>query len=315
MNIVEPCMDDPVPARTYARAIRSAFTLVELLVVIGIIAALAGMLLPALSLARAKARGTACLNNMKQMAVGFTMYADDYDGFMVAGRMPKVGGVAYDYFVGNGMKSRPRWYAQMGSGLSSYPFNPPIPGTGADNSQRVDNPAYLCPEVSTMDNGRNYAYGYNFQFLGNSRTRAGGGYINWPLRISALRRMEGTVMFADCMGTAAGKAAAARLPYDDALRAGGKHVSKVGNHAWALDPPHLTAASDFCDDENRSPLHRSAPDPRHSRRANTVFCDGHAEALTLPDLGYVVNDDGSVDINGANESFSGNGEDILPPTY
>lgn len=287
------------------------FTLIELLVVIGIIGVLAGMLFPAFALARAKARGTACINTMKQMAVGFTIYADDYDGVMVAGRMGPDG----NYFVGNGYKRRPRWYAQMGASLGNYPFNPPIPGSAADNTQRVDNPAYLCPGVPEMDNGRNYAYGYNFQFLGNSRNRTSGGFINWPVKIHAVRRLAGTVMFADSMGTAAGKAAAARLPYDEALRNGGKDLSKVGNHAWALDPPHLAGVSDYCDNENRAPAHRSAPDPRHSRHANVAFCDGHVEALTLPALGYVVNSDGSVDIDGVNDQFSGTGEDILPPTY
>jgi prepilin-type N-terminal cleavage/methylation domain-containing protein/prepilin-type processing-associated H-X9-DG protein len=65
------------PHRSSQRSARSAFTLIELLVVIAIIAILAGMLLPALSRAKAQAQRISCVNNEKQWGLALMLYTGD----------------------------------------------------------------------------------------------------------------------------------------------------------------------------------------------------------------------------------------------
>lgn len=120
-------------------------------------------------------------------------------------------------------------------------------------------------------------------------------------------------MAADCMGTAAGFAAADRLPYNNS----GSNFAELANHGWTLDPPRLLPTSDHGTGDAGSP--RTAMDPRHQTKSNVVFCDGHGETTLPYKLGYRTDADGKYLDTGTPESlsnnhwFSGTSRDQDPP--
>lgn len=299
--------------------LRYAFTLIELLVVIGIIALLIGILLPALGGARETAKSLICTTRMRQVATGWQIYADTNRDVSVPGQPGRYDDETRNiYPLGNGDQYRPRWFAVIGAAAGFDAFANPSPERGDEHTMTVDgSEVFLCPVVPEWNNTRNYAYGYNHQFLGNSRfvnNSDAGGFINFPVRASAIAS-SGTLMFADSLGTAAGKPAAERTQNrNDGSR--DPQLRAEGGHGYALDPPRLTDNCDFADRRNRMPEHRSAPHARHRDKANAVFCDGHVETLTLEELGYAVDPDGSVAVEGpaaTNARFSGNNRDRDPP--
>ncbi len=103
--------------RTTNRLSREGFTLIELLVVIAIIAILAGMLLPALSKAKAKAQGIMCLSNNKQLVLGWQLYAGDFNdhcanNFTIPGTEEAITSGRFNNWVNNIMS----WGAGSGVG-------------------------------------------------------------------------------------------------------------------------------------------------------------------------------------------------------
>jgi len=129
---------------------RSGFTLIELLVVIAIIAILAAILFPVFARAREKARQSSCQSNLKQIGLGFAMYAQDFDEILPICWYPIDPGGSGDVW-GN-----PRMVKFFDA---IYPY--------VKNEQ-----LFQCP--TTMNNiagggttqsltqiGRNWSYGYN----------------------------------------------------------------------------------------------------------------------------------------------------------
>lgn len=298
---------------------RRALTLVELLVVIGIIALLIALLLPALNRARQTARRTVCASNLRQIGTGWLLYAIDNEGAAAPGRMASDSSGrpgANVYWVGNGDHWRPRWYVTLGASAGYHAFDYPSPLAADDNRKLVDNPLFICPEVADWRNNRNFGYGYNFQFLGNSRkkTDGRGRFINFPVKVSRINA-SATIMAADSMGTAAGKPAHLRRAYRED---GSNDSFALGNHGWSLDPPRIVgdAGSEYCNDNDRRPASRSAPHDRHTSRANFLFVDTHVLWLSPDDAGYRREVDGSYKVNGDgahNRLFDGTGEEDRDP--
>lgn len=297
-----------------ARQTHSAFTLIELLTVIAIIGVLASLLLPVLARAKGTGKSAISSSNLRQISYGLAIYAQGNDDICVPGRPAMIGAKSDPrnlYEVGNGKHYRPRWFVTLGAQSGLHAFDKPSQNPADDNTKCVDNKIFICPEASNRINNRNPGYGYNYQFLANSRSHASSGFINHPVRMTELMVPSSTVMAARSLGTAAGKPVDARNSY---RVDGASDTSAIGNHAWSLDPPRLVPGeSDFCDDGNRRPQHRSAVEGRHRGRAAVVFVDTHVQLLTPEELGYEVKLDGIVGVSGNNRHFSISGRDDAPP--
>ncbi len=111
----------PISPTQEQRRRNPAFTLIELLVVIAMIALLAALLFPVLSAATARAKATACLNNLKQLALASSMYAAD-NGGVLAENYPDTVAVWTNSWVADNMQARAG--ATNGASLQQSKFFP-----------------------------------------------------------------------------------------------------------------------------------------------------------------------------------------------
>lgn len=226
----------------------SGFTLVELLVVIGIIAMLMAMLLPALNRARQQAQSSVCANNVRQLVMSCFNYANDYDGYWPPAH--------YNMWT----KNLHRWHGERNAMNEPFDFSRSILKRYLQVEQ-----IKKCPVFEpTMSGGFEEAaggYGYNAAFIGSSTGLqeywgVPMSVLEWerrvdnvPAKISQIRRASEKLVFADAaMGQKVG-GAFSLIEYS---------FIEAPLNEWGASSPSLHF--------------------RHNGRANVGFADGHVSS-------------------------------------
>ena len=220
---------------------RQGFTLIELLVVIAIIAILAAMLLPALAKAKDKAKAIQCVNNQKQIALGYTLYSTDFRDFLPVAGQARGGGTVWPA----------EWYAEITAYVSKATTN--ITTLNAQGTIQA------CPSFSTnklagmgMGTDPNLpaygGYGHNYYYLGYYD--GAGGTLDRQ-KITAIKKPVDTILNNDGFDP---------IPTD----VGSAILEKFG-YSY---PPTLIAS--YLPGRGYT---------RHNQGANYSWADGHASYL------------------------------------
>ncbi len=219
---------------------RGAFTLVELLVVIGIIAVLVAMLLPALNKARQQAIGLKCLSNHRQIGLALTMYANDNRATLPLG-----------VYSGIGAGGSKAWFRLLQGQRDSVAYIR-YPGSGDPATGTAINQIFTCPSANPQNPG---TYGMYV---------TGGGTKEDPATFETT--IPGTVLFS---GIKLGRV----RQTTDYLLVGCTTAGVTGS-------PGLGTGSYIWNSfrEGNTGGGRSMLWAAHLNRVNGVFADGHAEA-------------------------------------
>lgn len=237
----------------FAAPASRAFTLIELLVVIAIIAILAGLLFPVFTQARRASLRADCASNLKQLAVAFLQYTDDWRG-----RFPPASADIYD--SGGGLQ---RWHGRRAS-LSS-PFEPAggplwryLSQSGGEKVCKAL-ASGLQPGPNDFEAGGG-GYGYNHTYIGGAAYKYGFGdprSAEETASVSQIASPASTLLLADC-GIAQGNASAV-------------YEYSFAEPVWLVGPDNKVL--------------RYHPTPsihfRHGGSANVAWCDGHVSSKKM----------------------------------
>ena len=181
---------------------KTGFTLIELLVVIAVIAILAAILFPVLAKAKEKAYQTSCLSNVKQLALAFLMYVQDYDGTMP---------FAYDYADDWSWESAWDYHIDYVNGTYRL---------GLIGPYTMNEQINACPVAGSLESwGRPYSgYAYNTSYLGGPPDEG-----KQPAAVGDIEDPAGTVLLCD--------SAYWNIPFG-----GGTPSVACGNYLRAPDP-------------------------------------------------------------------------------
>ncbi len=220
------------------------FTLIELLIVVAIIAILAGMLLPALNSARARGRAATCMSNLKQVSTARQLYTDDNNDFY-----PTVGGVVCeDIAYQNAV-----YWAQSFGALKYLPKK----WYGVARC-----PELINPDRSTINDGW-ISYGVNLAYLqvdNGSTTNKGE-----PIYVMNQDIVDSDTPFGGFFSNKLMKKPSVYPVYADVMARSdrGESLSKYAFYKFNTDGYNGVIGA------------------VHSNAANSVFGDGHVEAVNL----------------------------------
>jgi prepilin-type processing-associated H-X9-DG protein/prepilin-type N-terminal cleavage/methylation domain-containing protein len=267
-----------------------AFTLVELLVVIGVIGVLVGILMPALAAARRSAQSVKCLNNLRQIATGAMIHAQRHKGFYpLAGNLQTPGArpadlrdperVRYTYYEPpNGAYFLASFHGAIGSvfgnqrGLDEFTFNAQV---AAENDPEGFLRMFYCPSDLSRPEEMTYAWVYY----------AGG--FGWYLRQSYVVN-EAFVGWDDARDRRRGNINQIKRPAEVMLAMDGRTGGpsrRVGNMSFATvankTPNGPVTLADALLGNARAGDPQNFDHQRHRKRVNISFLDGHAETLAI----------------------------------